>query len=209
VTVQPGALLSADGEGIIKNGASVKVGNDKAIDTNVIENPVPEDPVKTEIKPGDGKAVQVGDEINYSITYENYEKDVSTITVTDVLDEGLDFVEAAPAKCATYDAKTRTVTWVIPNVPARQGGAVTLTVKVNGKATANDSKVRNTAGVQVGDDPAFMTNIVENPAKVPPANGRKTRTGDNSIGLLAALVCVVSGSLLLASRRRRKTSADR
>ncbi len=54
------------------------------------------------------------------------------VTITDVLDQGLDFVEASDG--GEYDAATRTVTWTLKDVPAEAQGVVKLVVTVNEKA---------------------------------------------------------------------------
>ena len=137
-------------------------------------------PHKTEEDPGDGKAVKVGEEITYKITYENLHAEKATVTITDNLDPGVDFVSATDD--GTYDQNTGTVTWTIKEVSARSDGYVLLKVKVNAEAVVKDGvgKVVNTASVQVGNDAAQNTEEVQNPV---PENPVKTAapTGGNSV----------------------------
>ncbi|MBQ2678049.1 MAG: DUF11 domain-containing protein, partial [Firmicutes bacterium] len=56
VTLKVSVLKSAVKEGVIANSASVKVGNDPAIDTDIIENPVKDNPHK---KPDTGDSNEI------------------------------------------------------------------------------------------------------------------------------------------------------
>ncbi len=145
---------------------SVQVGDNPAIavDTNTVYNPVPHKDV--EIHEDDdtfgdsGLLVRVGDTLTYKIDYENPDDEAATVTITDVLDIGLDFVEASDG--GTYDEDSRTITWVIPDVEAHDNGSVTFDAVVNESAKEKDL-VENTATVQVGNYPEQETNEVENP----------------------------------------------
>ncbi len=149
----------------VKNIASVRIGEDAAVETNEVENPVddPKDPGKTEVTVGDGGEVQVGDELIYRITYKNEHSARAVVTITDVLEDGLDYV-LAPG--GDYDGTSRTVTWVIEDVEAYAEGSVFLIAKVNEKALVTD-RVTNTAAVQVGDRQAVVTDPVINPVMDP------------------------------------------
>ena len=88
VKVLEGALESNGGEGKVVNGgdtASVKVGNDAEYTLNEVENPVPEEPTKTETEPYQGTgvlgAVKVGDEITYEISYKNYKAEAADVVI--------------------------------------------------------------------------------------------------------------------------------
>ena len=168
VKVKDSALASNEGPGRIANEASVKVGNDKAVKTNKVENPVPEDPVKSEKTPGEMKGVKPGDEITYEISYENYKKTTADVLITDLLDEGVDYVSAEPADKVVYDKDRHSVAWLLLDTQAGEKGKVSLTVKVNDKAKADDYKVVNSAKVKVGNDPDYSTGIIENPVPEDP-----------------------------------------
>ena len=150
----------------VLNRAGVQVGHDPKVLTNIIPNPVPE---KEETDPGANETVYVGDQITYEIHWKNGHDTAADVTVTDPLDEGLDFVSADQG--GTYDSATRTVTWVIKNVAAGQSGKVTLVAKVNVNARKDDYIVENQAGVQVGNDPKVLTQIIPNPTPEEPRDG--------------------------------------
>ncbi|MCD8088649.1 MAG: DUF11 domain-containing protein [Oscillospiraceae bacterium] len=131
----------------------------------------PTDPTKT-VEIGDddaaddnGEAVSVGDEITYTISYFNSNSEHATVTITDVLDEGVDYVSSS--KSGVYDAATHTVTWTIEDVNAFAEGSVTLTVKVNADAVTTDATgaafIVNDADVTVGNQAKQTTNPVKNP----------------------------------------------
>ena len=143
----------------VENQAAVQVGHNPEVKTNIVENPTWE-PHKTEVTPGDGRLVDVGEKITYNITWKNYKSDSANVVITDPLDTGVDFVNASDD--GKYDSKNHTVVWTLENQPAGKEGAVTLTVKTN--STAAVSKlVENQASVKVSNDPEQYTEIVENP----------------------------------------------
>ena len=144
----------------------MQVGHDPKVLTNIIPNPVPE---KEETDPGANETVYVGDQITYEIHWKNGHDTAADVTVTDPLDEGLDFVSADQG--GSYDSATRTVTWVIKNAAAGQSGKVTLVTKVNVNARKDDYIVENQAGVQVGNDPKVLTQIIPNPTPEEPRDG--------------------------------------
>ena len=194
VKVLESALESEGGEGEIKNGATVQVGNDKEVDTNIIENPVPEDPVKKETAPYEGTgeeaveelgALKAGDEVTYTVSYKNYKKEKADITITDKLDPNVEFVSASDGG----QNEDGTVKWTIKDVKAGDDGTVTLTVKVLEKAV-KAGKIANSAKVKVGDDPDFKTNIEENPVPEDPVK-KETKpyegTGEEAVEELGAL----------------------
>ena len=140
------------------NMARVQVENGSDQFTNIPENPVDEGPRKTETSPGDGEDVQVGQKITYEITWINDayldgKYVASTVTITDRLDPGVDFVEASFGGVTlsgtggnsgsisdgditvSYDKSSHTVTWVLKNRAARAEGTVELTVEVNSRAS--------------------------------------------------------------------------
>ena len=170
VEVLPGALVSNGGTGSVINGgdtASVKVGNDKEVTLNPVENPIPE---KKETDPYKGTGllgfVKVGQEITYEIDYYNYKDDTTTVVVKDKLDPNVKFKSAS--KDGAYNETTHTVTWTIQNAPVG-AGSVTLTVEVLPGALVSNGGTGSvinggeTATVQVGNDNAFTLEVVENP----------------------------------------------
>ncbi len=148
-------------KGVIPNTASVQYDNEEAVDTNTVENPVPgpKDPVKS-VDVGDGTTVSVGDTLVYTIDYYNHYGIPVDVTITDVLDVGIDFVEASDG--GTYDERTRTVTWVIENAPALSWSSVNFTVTVN-QSALEKGLVENQAAVAIAENDPVDTNLVENP----------------------------------------------
>ena len=97
LTVKVNDKAKADDYKVI-NSASVKVGDDPEYTTGIIENPVPEDPVKKEISPyeGTGEAdveelgsVKPGDTVEYEISYRNYKGKACDVVITDKLDSNV------------------------------------------------------------------------------------------------------------------------
>ena len=154
----------------VKNSASVAIGNEAAVDTNVVDLPVkPEEPEKPEKKATNLDQTgtkKVGDEIVYTIEYHNHLNTVENITVVDKLDEGVDFVSADNG--GAYDAETHTVTWKFDKVAPFKGGTVTLTVAVNENARRitddeTTATVDNAATVEVGNDYTSTSETVKVP----------------------------------------------
>ncbi|MCD8396406.1 MAG: DUF11 domain-containing protein [Lachnospiraceae bacterium] len=157
----------------VENDAVVKVGDNEAT-TNLVVNPVeePVEPTKSvEIGDSDdtddnGEAVAAGNELVYTIGYYNYRSEAVTVTITDALDAGVDFVSAS--NHGVYDETSHTVTWTIYNVKARTQGSVTLTVTVNENAkilngTETTAAIQNKAYLEIGNEYKSWTNEVENP----------------------------------------------
>lgn len=143
----------------IDNVATVQVGNHNPDVSNTTKTKVkPEDP-KKEVVSGagiSGGAVNVGDEMVYAITYQNYATSAATVVITDQLPKGVDFVSAT----GNYSLSgTRTVVWTMNNVPSGAEGTVYVTVKVNKDAIV---KIENEATVKVGDNNPLTSNKVTN-----------------------------------------------
>lgn len=151
----------------IQNTANVAVGDIPYTTNKVVHHinhpdpePQPKQPVKKQVSPDPTKqeVLKVGEKIIYEITYYNYLDEPTKVTITDVLEESLDYVDSSDG--GVYDEATRTVTWVLNNVAGLKEGKVTLTVRVNEKAL-EDTKVINNALVQVEDNPVQSTDDVE------------------------------------------------
>ena len=207
VTLTVKVLEGAASTHKVDNQATVQVGINNKYDqelwTNEEENPVPEEPKKNEtktagadavlsdIKEGEAtngdkdreffRAVKVGDEIIYNITFKNYKTDTADVVITDQLDpnNGLGFIFAGDAVAAdgsklgttTVTEKPNrsqpgTVIWTISGVPSGAEGSVELTAVVL-DAAVKQHKVDNQATVKVGVnnvfDQEFWTNEEENP----------------------------------------------
>ncbi len=179
----------------VKNSASVAIGNEAAVDTNVVDLPVkPEEPEKPEKKATNLDQTgtkKVGDEIVYTIEYHNHLNTVENITVVDKLDEGVDFVSADNG--GAYDAETHTVTWKFDKVAPFKGGTVTLTVAVNENARRitddeTTATVDNAATVEVGNDYTSTSETVKVPV-TPDDPADPTKKADdkalNAFGMVA------------------------
>ena len=148
----------------LENTAKVAVGTDPAVNTNPVENPVPEKDVfkSSGTVSIDGQLVAVGDELKYEITYINGHDEKADVTVTDDITELLQYVDFVSAdNGGALDKTTNIITWTIKDVAARTSGTVSFTVKV--KDAAAGEILKNEAEVQVGNDPKVKTNPVENP----------------------------------------------
>ncbi len=119
--------------------------------------------IKSEVNPGDGAGVRVGDEIIYDIEWGNDRHEVADVVITDTLDEGLDFIGAKFDSGATeddwwiwngtdnsytsekgnqivYAPDTRTVKWTRHSQASEASGTVSLKVKVNERALEDESE---------------------------------------------------------------------
>jgi len=128
---------------------------------------------------GEGGAVKSGDQIKYVITYKNDTNDTADITITDMLDQGVDFITASDN--GVYDAGSHSVTWVIADAVSLEEGEVSLTVAVNNDAI---ERVINQAVVQVGNEPGKTTNQLENPLETTSLRVTKIwEDNDNAAGV--------------------------
>ena len=143
VKVTEDAVENANNE--ITNTATVGV-ND--VSYKVTSNPtyVPE----KEDGVGEDGSIRVGQELTYTISYKNTEDTVATITITDVVPEGTEFVRADNGG----DINNGTVTWTIENVQPDTAGTVTMTVKV---VSAWEEEVENSASISIGHDNVNIT----------------------------------------------------
>ncbi len=158
-TVNENALIRNE----IDNTASVKVADDPAVDTNTVYNPVPDKNVDAdgdEIYDDSGMLTQIGSTLVYKIDYENPDDDVATVTIKDVLDDGLDYISSTDN--GSYDKDSRTITWTLEDVEAHTSGSVYFTAIVNENATVV-GYVENKAFVQVGNHEGQYTKTVTNP----------------------------------------------
>lgn len=170
----------------VENQASIKVGNQNAIRTNIVENPI-WGPFKTEPTPGDKAPVVQEDTITYTITWRNYKSLPNTVTVRDPLDPSVQYVEGS-AKAfygtygedgaaeltdiqVTYDAETHELVWELGKQLPGADGYVIFEVTVDpakrdvtkGNRNTDGTVIRNWGYVQVGDEPEIETNRISNP----------------------------------------------
>ncbi len=158
--------------GRVPNEATVQVDNNPNV--VVAETYVPS---KTSDTTATG-ALQVGDVLEYTITYKNVESSAATVAITDPLPEGLTYLEGTASNGGSYNAETHTLNWTLQNVAAGTEGSVTFKAQVNESAVTT---VRNQAQVEVGNQPQVSTNPDEKPvAQLGNLTITKTVTGENA-----------------------------
>ena len=154
------AAVKNDEDNTIENQATVEVGDNESKQTTKTETYVPEKSV-TKYQPKDGDATEVpqtglkvGDQLTYTISYKNTEDTEATVTITDKVPTGTEFVSAD--NDGALNKESGIVTWTLNKVQPGDTGEVTMTVKVVSGAEAT---VENTASVQIGQDgPTVSTN---------------------------------------------------
>jgi uncharacterized repeat protein (TIGR01451 family) len=94
-------------------------------------------PVMTITKSADKSTANPGDEITYTVTYENTGTgDASDVVVKDTIPDDTEFVSSSPG----YDSVSgKTYTWNVGTVLAGKSGTITITVKV--KAGTEDETI--------------------------------------------------------------------
>ena len=134
-------------------------GNTKSVTTGTTEDPDGIDP--------DGKVAGVGDILTYTIQWvndavdENGNATAATVTVTDTIPEGTEYVKNSAVN-ATYDDTTKTLTWTINNAAADATDEVSFQVKVTEAAVENkENTIKNQAAVKVGDNTPKQTTETE------------------------------------------------
>lgn len=110
----------------------------------------------------DGKAVVVGQVLEYTITVPNAEKSAADITITDAIPTGTQFVSATDGGTVSADGKT--VRWTFANVAAGNSVTVSFKVLVTEAAIQNSTyqPITNQATATIGGN-AYKTNVVTNP----------------------------------------------
>ena len=115
----------------------------------------------------DGKVAGVGDILTYTIQWvndavdENGNATAATVTVTDTIPEGTEYVKNSAVN-ATYDDTTKTLTWTINNAAADATDEVSFQVKVTEAAVENkENTIKNQAAVKVGDNTPKQTTETE------------------------------------------------
>lgn len=160
VKITEDAVKDAQGAvGAVNNAATIKVGNKSY--TGTTTNYVPK---KSESNAQDSNesGVALGDELTYTIGYKNTEGASATVTITDAVPAGTEFVEfAGDHKDVGSRDNDGNLTWTLADVPAGKEGTVQFKVRVtedafkNGGASGN---ISNQASVAVGNNPAVKTN---------------------------------------------------
>ena len=148
-----------DAIGTVNNAATITVGNKSY--TGTTTNYVPKKS-ESDAQDSKGSGVALGDELTYSIGYKNTENAPATVTITDTVPAGTEFVEFAGdhADIASKD-RDGNLTWTLTDVPAGEEGTVQFKVRVTEdafKSGGASGDISNQASVAVGNNPAVKTN---------------------------------------------------
>ena len=149
-------VLDSAGGTDVTNKAQITVGNNDPKQTNNVTTNVPgKDSVVEE-----GGELQVGKVLTYTISYMNPEEEAATVTIKDIIPDGLDYVDGSASDGAVYNEEDRTLTWTIADVQPGTEGKVTFDAKVNESA---ETVIDNKATIQIGDNaPTYDTNTDQN-----------------------------------------------
>lgn len=160
VKITEDAVKDAQGAvGAINNAATVTIGNKSY--TGTTTNYVPKKS-ESDAQDSTGSGVALGDELTYTIGYKNTEGASATVTITDAVPAGTEFVEfAGDHKDAGSKDNDGNLTWTLKDVPAGKEGAVQFKVRVIEdafKSGGASGDISNQASVAVGNNPAVKTN---------------------------------------------------
>lgn len=143
----------------INNTATVTIGNKSY--TGTTTNYVPKKS-ESDAQDSTGSGVALGDELTYTIGYKNTEGASATVTITDAVPAGIEFVEfAGEHKDAGSKDNDGKLTWTLADVPAGEEGTVQFKVRVTEdafKSGGASGDISNQASVAVGNNPAVKTN---------------------------------------------------
>lgn len=160
VKITEDAVKDAQGAvGTINNAATVTVGEKSY--TGTTTNYVPKKS-ESDAQDSTGSGVALGDELTYTISYKNTEGAPATVTISDTVPAGTEFVEfAGDHKDAGSKDKDGNLTWTLTDVPAGEEGTVQFKVRVTEdafKSGGASDDISNQASVKVGNNPAVKTN---------------------------------------------------
>lgn len=160
VKITEDAVKGAQGAvGTVENKATVTVGNKSY--TGTTTNYVPKKS-ESDAQDSTGSGVALGDELTYTIGYKNTEGASATVTITDAVPAGTEFVEfAGDHKDAGSKDNDGNLTWTLADVPAGKEGTVQFKVRVTEdafKSGGTSGNISNQASVTVGNNPAVKTN---------------------------------------------------
>lgn len=120
VKITEDAVEDAQGAvGTVKNAATITVGNKSY--TGTTTNYVPKKS-ESDAQDSSGLGIKLGDELTYTIGYKNTEGASATVTITDAVPAGTEFVEfAGDHKDAGSKDNDGNLTWTLKDVPAWSG----------------------------------------------------------------------------------------
>lgn len=208
---------SAIGKIKITNKATIKIGNN-SYDTLEVENGV-YIPRKVVVTPGDGVTVKNRDRITYRVSWENYLEETATVTIRDVLVDGVDYISGlskisystgsdVPNATVNFDESTRELVFNLGAQSSKAEGYVTFTVEVTKNAP---DVITNKAHLDIGNA-RIGTNEVKNPVHkniltgggILPTTGGKGNLPYSVIGLVAFIVGLAG--LVVAKKRKSRSS---
>lgn len=145
--------------GTVENKAIVTVDNKSY--TGTTTNFVPKKS-ESDAQDSNESGVALGDELTYTIGYKNTEGASATVTITDTVPAGTEFVGFAGdhANAGSKD-KDGNLVWTLTDVPAGKEGTVQFKVRVTEdafKSGGASGDISNQASVTVGNNPAVKTN---------------------------------------------------
>lgn len=160
VKITEDAAKDAQGAvGTVENKATVTVDNKSY--TGTTTNYVPKKS-ESDAQDSTGSGVALGDELTYTIGYKNTEGAPATVTITDTVPAGTEFVEfAGDHKDVGSKDNDGNLTWTLADVPAGKEGTVQFKVRVTEdafKSGGASGNISNQASVTVGNNPAVKTN---------------------------------------------------
>ena len=160
VKITEDAVKDAQGAvGTVENKATVTVDNKSY--TGTTTNYVPKKS-ESDARDSNESGVALGDELTYTIGYKNTEDASATVTITDAVPAGTEFVEfAGDHKDAGSKDNDGNLTWTLKDVPAGKEGTVQFKVRVTEdafKSGGASGDISNQASVAVGNNPAVKTN---------------------------------------------------
>lgn len=160
VKITEDAVKDAQGAvGAINNAATVTIGNKSY--TGTTTNYVPKKS-ESDAQDSTGSGVALGNELTYTIGYKNTEGASATVTITDAVPAGTEFVGfAGDHKDAGSKDNDGNLTWALKDVPAGKEGTVQFKVRVTEdafKSGGASGDISNQASVAVGNNPAVKTN---------------------------------------------------
>ena len=160
VKITEDAVKGAHGAvGTVKNAATITVDNKSY--TGTTTNYVPEKS-ESDAQDSKGSGVKLGDELTYTIGYKNTENKPATVTVSDAVPAGTEFVEfAGDHKDVASKDNDGKLIWTLADVPAGEEGTVQFKVRVTEdafKSGGASDDISNQASVTVGNNPAVKTN---------------------------------------------------
>lgn len=191
--------------GTVNNAATITVGNKSY--TGTTTNYVPKKS-ESDAQDSKGSGVALGDELTYTIGYKNTEGASATVTITDAVPAGTEFVEFTGdhANAGSKD-NDGNLTWKLADVPAGKEGTVQFKVRVTEdafKSGGASDDISNQASVKVGNNPAVKTNTTTDEV----SDGRLTLsktvtaaegiTAPNKAFTFKVLLCQVDGTTPLA-----------